>query len=165
MSFKTADLCDRFSAELQIPEALFRSFGGRRSFSGPASTIKCFEDNSRVKEAVGDPGQGRVLVVDGGGSRRCALLGDMLAKQAADKGWSGVVIHGCVRDSADMAGFDLGVLALAAMPLRSERKGEGQRDVIIDIAGARIHPGDFVYVDEDGMIVARRALVPLQPVE
>jgi regulator of ribonuclease activity A len=165
MSFKTADLCDRFAAELQIPEPVFRSFGGRRSFSGPASTVKCFEDNSRVKEAVAERGQGRVLVVDGGGSRRCALLGDMLGKQAADNGWSGVVIHGCVRDSADMAEFDLGVLALAAMPVRSEKKGEGQRDVFIDIAGARIHPGDFVYVDEDGLVVARRALVPPQPVK
>jgi regulator of ribonuclease activity A len=165
MSFKTADLCDQFSAELQIPAPVFRSFGGRSGFSGPASTVKCFEDNSRVKEAVGEPGQGRVLVVDGGGSRRCALLGDMLAQQAADNGWSGVVIHGCVRDSADMAGFDLGVLALAAMPLRSERKGEGQRDVMIDIAGARVHPGDFVYADEDGMVIARRALVPPQPVK
>lgn len=96
MSFKIADLCDQFSAELQIPEPVFRSFGGRRGFSGPASTVKCFEDNSRVKEAVGEPGQG------------------------------------CVRDSADMAGFDLGVLALAAMPLRSERKGGGQRDAICD---------------------------------
>jgi len=159
MPFKTADLCDQFSAELQIAEPVFRSFGGRRSFSGPTSTIKCFEDNSRVKEAVGEPGNGRVLVVDGGGSRRCALLGDMLAKQAADNGWAGVVIHGCVRDAADMAGFELGVLALAALPLRSEKKGEGQRDVTVEIAGARIHPGDFVYVDEDGMIVARRALV------
>jgi regulator of ribonuclease activity A len=158
MPFKTADLCDEFSAELEIAAPVFRSFGGRASFAGPASTVKCFEDNSRVKEAVGEPGRGRVLVVDGGGSLRCALLGDLLAKQAADNGWAGVVVHGCVRDSAEIAGFELGVLALAAIPQRSERKGEGQRDVVIELAGARVHPGDWVYADEDGMVVARRAL-------
>src|SRR5690349_23851527 len=102
MNFKTADLCDKYAAELQIPEPVFGGFGGRTSFAGPASTIKCFEDNSRVKEAVGEPGKGRVLVVDGGGSTRCALLGDNLAKQAADNGWAGVVVNGCVRDTADM---------------------------------------------------------------
>jgi regulator of ribonuclease activity A len=158
MEFSTADLCDQFGAELQICAPVFRSFGGRRRFFGAASTVKCFEDNSRVKEAVGEPGQGRVLLVDGAGSLRCALLGDLLAKQAADNGWAGVVIHGCVRDAVAMAGFDLGVLALATMPRRSERKGEGQRDVPIDLAGAHIRPGDHVYVDEDGMIVAPRAL-------
>jgi regulator of ribonuclease activity A len=159
MHFKTADLCDQFAAELQIAELVFRSFGGRRNFSGPVSTIECFEDNSRVREAVGEPGDGRVLVVDGGGSRRCALLGDVLANQAADNGWAGVVINGCVRDAAELAGFELGVLALAAMPRRSDKQGRGLRNVIVEIAGARIHPGDFVYADEDGMIVARRALV------
>ncbi len=158
MSFKTADLCDEFSAELQIATPIFKSFGGRSAFAGPASTIKCFEDNSCVKEAVGEPGNGRVLVVDGGGSLRCALLGDLLAKQAVDRGWSGVIVYGCVRDTADMAGFNLGVAALAAMPLRSEKKGEGQRDVTIQIPGARVRPGDWVYVDQDGVIVASRKL-------
>jgi regulator of ribonuclease activity A len=160
MTFKTADLCDRYCAELQILEPGFRSYGGRRRFAGPASTVKCHEDNSRVREAVGEPGRGRVLVVDGGGSHRCALLGDLLARQAADNGWSGVLIHGCVRDAADLAGFDLGVLALATLPRRSERKGAGQRDVPVEFAGARIRPGDYVYADEDGVIVAPRALLP-----
>lgn len=158
MEFSTADLCDQFGDELQVCAPVFRSFGGRRRFSGAASTVKCFEDNSRVKEAVGEPGQGRVLVVDGGGSLRCALLGDLLAKQAADQGWVGVVIHGCVRDAAAMAGFDLGVLALATLPRRSERKGEGQRDLPVDIAGVRIRPGDHIYADADGVIVAPRPL-------
>jgi len=158
MNFKTADLCDEFSAELQIAAPVFRHFGGRRRFAGPAATIKCFEDNSRVKEAVGEPGKGRVLVVDAGGSMRCAVLGDLLAKQAADNGWVGVVVYGCVRDSADIAEFDLGVIALAAMPLRSEKKNEGQRDVHVQVPGARIRPGDWVYVDEDGMVVAGRSL-------
>jgi regulator of ribonuclease activity A len=158
MTFKTADLCDQFAAELQVLEPLYHSYGGRASFAGPASTVLCFEDNSRVKEAVGEPGQGRVLVVDGGGSRRCALLGDLLARQAADNGWAGVVIHGCIRDAADIAGFDLGVRALATLPRRSDRQGRGERDVAIDIAGARIHPGDWIYADLDGILIARRAL-------
>jgi regulator of ribonuclease activity A len=99
-----------------------------------------------------------VLVVDAGGSTRCAVLGDLLAKQAADNGWVGVVVYGCIRDTADIAGFDLGVTAVGSMPLRSERKGEGQRDIPIHIPGARVRPGDWVYVDEDGMVVAARKL-------
>jgi regulator of ribonuclease activity A len=158
MTFKTADLCDAFSAELQIAAPIFQRFGGRASFCGPASTVKCFEDNSRVKEAVGEAGNGRVLVVDAGGSLRCAVLGDLLAKQALDNGWSGVVVHGCIRDAADMAEFNLGVIALASMPLRSDRKSEGQRDIPIQIPGARIKPGDWVYADEDGMVIAGRKL-------
>lgn len=158
MSIKTADLCDEFSAELQIAAPVFRSYGGRAQFFGPASTIKCFEDNSRVKEAVAEAGNGRILVVDAGASRRCAVLGDLLAKQAADNGWAGVVVHGSIRDSADIAGFDLGVIALGTMPLRSQRKGEGQRDIPIEVAGARVRPGDWVYVDEDGMVVSGRKL-------
>ena len=158
MNFKTADLCDEFSAELQIAQPVFRSYGGRVAFAGPASTVKCFEDNSRVKEAVGEAGRGRVLVVDAGGSKRCAVLGDLLAKQAADNGWAGVVVHGCIRDSKDIAGFELGVIAIATTPLRSERKNEGQRDVPVEIAGVRVRPGDWIYVDEDGLVASPRKL-------
>lgn len=158
MDFKTADLCDQFSADLQIAEPVFRHFGGRVRFAGPAATVKCFEDNSRVKEAVGEPGNGRILVVDGGGSMRCALLGGLLANQAANNGWAGVVIFGCVRDSAEMKGFALGIVALATMPLRSEKKGEGQRDITVQLPGVRVRPGDWVYVDEDGIVAAPRKL-------
>jgi regulator of ribonuclease activity A len=158
MSFKTTDLCDDFGGELQIAQPIFRSFGRRVRFAGAASTVKCFEDNSRVKEAVAEAGNGRVLVVDAGGSTRCAVLGDLLAGQAAANGWAGIVVYGSVRDTADLAGFDLGILALATMPLRSERKNEGQRDVPVQIPGARIRPGDWIYVDEDGLIVAPRKL-------
>jgi regulator of ribonuclease activity A len=160
MKFKTADLCDQFSSELQVVDPVFRHFGGRVQFAGPAATIKCFEDNSRVKEAVGEPGRGRVLVVDAGGSLRCAMLGDLLAKQAAQNGWTGVVIFGCVRDSVDMAEFNLGVAALATLPLRSEKRGEGQREIPIQIPGASVRPGDWVYADEDGIVIARRQLIP-----
>jgi len=158
MSFKTTDLCDEFSAELQILAPVFRRYGGRTAFAGPVSTVKCFEDNSRVKEAVGEAGHGRVLVVDAGGSLRCAVLGDLLAKAATDNGWAGVVVHGCIRDSADIAGFDLGVIALGTFPLKSERKNEGQRDIPVQLPGARIRPGDWLYADEDGVIVASRKL-------
>jgi regulator of ribonuclease activity A len=159
MKFKTADLCDEFSSELQIAEPMLRHFGGRTTFAGPAATIKCFEDNSKVKEAVGEQGHGRVLVIDGGGSRRCALLGDLLAQQAADNEWAGVIVHGCIRDSADMPRFALGIMALASIPLRSEKKGEGQREIVVQAAGMRVHPGDWVYADLDGIVVASRNLI------
>jgi len=159
MNFKTADLCDEFATEVQVAEPIFRHFGGRKCFAGPASTVKCFEDNSRVKEAVAEQGNGRVLIVDAGGSTRCAMLGDLLAKKAADNGWEGIAIYGCVRDAAEMAEFALGVLALASTPMRSDKKGEGQRDIPVRLPGVGVRPGDWVYVDEDGMIVARRKLV------
>ena len=153
MTTSTCDLCDTHGERARVVAPLFRHFGGRRAFHGEAVTVKCFEDNSRVKEIVATPGRGRVLVVDGGGSLRCALLGDLLATQARDQGWSGVLVHGCVRDSAILATLDLGVMALAAMPRRSERKGEGQVGIAIDLAGTRCAPGDVVYADEDGIVI------------
>jgi regulator of ribonuclease activity A len=159
VQFKTTDLCDQFSHQVQVLRPGLRSFGGRLRFAGPVSTVKCFEDNSRVKEAVAEPGDGRVLVVDAGGSLRCAVLGDLLARQAADNGWAGLVIHGCIRDSADIAGFDLGVWALATTPLRSQRKNEGQRDLPVEIAGARVAPGNWLYADADGIIVSAGPLL------
>lgn len=155
MSVSTCDLCDQHGDDARVVAPIFRHFGGRRVFSGPAVTIKCFEDNSRVKETVATPGNGRVLVVDGGGSLRCALLGDMLATQARDQGWSGVIVFGCVRDAAILATLELGIMALAAMPRRSERKGEGQLGIAIDLGGTRCVPGDLVYADEDGIVLLR----------
>jgi regulator of ribonuclease activity A len=118
------------------------------------STVRCFEDNSRVKEAVESPGEGRVLVVDGGGSRRCALLGGNLGNAAVRNGWAGVIIHGCIRDSTELDRMDLGIRALGTMPRRSEKRGEGERDVPVRFAGATFRPGDFVYADEDGVVVS-----------
>jgi regulator of ribonuclease activity A len=154
----TADLCDEHGADLQVCEPVFHAYGGRRAFSGPVSTVRCFEDNSRVKEAVESPGEGRVLIVDGGGSRRCALLGDKLGEAAVRNGWAGVIIHGCIRDSAELAHMNLGIRALATLPMRSEKRGLGDRDVPVRFAGATFHPGDHVYVDEDGVVVSRVAL-------
>ncbi len=159
MSFKTADLCDQFSAELEICEPLFRDFGGKRSFGGAIATIKCFEDNSRVRDLVAERGDSRVLVIDAGGSARRAVLGDLLAQQAVDNGWSGIVIYGCVRDSAAIRQMPIGVKAIGACPLKTDKRNEGQRDIPIRFAGAAFNPGDWVYADEDGVIVARRSLV------
>lgn len=154
----TADLCDEHADALQVCEPVFRPYGGHVAFSGQVSTVRCFEDNSRVKEAVEGAGAGRVLVVDGGGSKRRALFGDKLGAAAVRNGWAGVSIHGCIRDSALLARMNLGVRALGTMPLRSEKRGEGERDVPVRFAGATFHPDDYVYADEDGIVVSR---VPL----
>jgi regulator of ribonuclease activity A len=156
--FRTADLCDRYSDELEVCEPLFRDYGGLRTFSGPVATIKCFEDNSRVREVIAEAGGGRVLVIDAGGSLRRAVLGDLLAQKAIDAGWSGVVIYGCLRDSAAIGQMPLGVKALGTCPLKTDKRNEGQRDIPVRFAGACFRPGDFVYADEDGIVVARRAL-------
>jgi regulator of ribonuclease activity A len=158
-SKSTADLCDEFGDSVQVCEPIFHAFGGRHAFSGPVSTVRCFEDNSRVREAVASPGQGHVLVVDGGGSRRRALLGDKLGLAAVSNGWAGVIIHGCIRDSAELGRMDLGVRALGTMPLRSDKRGEGERDVPVRFAGVTFRPGDYVFVDEDGIILSHQPLV------
>ncbi len=154
----TADLCDEHGDELQVCEPIFQMFGGRRAFAGPVSTVRCFEDNTRVKEAVDGPGEGRVLVVDGGGSRRRALFGDKLGSAAVKNGWAGVIIYGCIRDSGELGQMNLGLRALGTMPLRSDKRGEGERDIPVRFAGATFRPGDYVYVDEDGVIVSHRPL-------
>ena len=155
--FATADLCDAHE-DLQLVAPLFRDFGGRRAFHGPVTTLSCFEDNSLVREALGEPGAGRVLVVDGGGSTRCALLGDRLGALAVANGWAGLVIHGCVRDVAELERLDLGVRALASVPRKSLKRGAGTRDVGLSFAGAEFAPGMFLYADADGIVVASRAL-------
>lgn len=155
---KTTDVCDAHPKAVRIAEPVFRDFGGRCAFDGPAVTLRVLDDNVRVRAALEEPGQGRVLVVDGGGSMRCALLGDVLAALGADNGWAGVVIHGCVRDTSDLAGIALGVKALAAHPRKSRKQGRGERDVTVAFAGVTIRPGDHVYADEDGLVVAAEAL-------
>jgi regulator of ribonuclease activity A len=156
--FQTADLCDEHD-ELIVAEPLFTDFGGTRRFCGEVTTLACFEDNSLVREALGEPGRGRVLVVGGGGSRRCALLGDRLGALAVENGWSGLVIHGCVRDTEELARLDLGVRALAACPRKSVKRGEGRRDVTVRFAGVTLRPGTYLYADADGLVVAPRSLL------
>lgn len=159
MDFKTADLCDQHSDRLRIAEPLLRHFGRRKTFSGEITTVDAFEDNSLVRQALEEAGRGRVLVVDGHGSLRCAMLGDLLAALAVTNGWAGVVVHGCVRDSADLAAIDVGVLALATHPLKSVKRGAGRRDVPVGFAGVTFTPGEVLYADEDGLVVSERALI------
>ena len=139
---------------MQFVEAGYlRDFGGILRFSGPASTVRCFENNPLVREALNEPGQGRVLVVDGGGSKRCALLGDNLAGLASENGWAGVVINGCLRDAEDISEIPIGVKAIAPHPLKSSKRDPGVRDVPVSFAGVTVKPGDWVYADMDGVIV------------
>lgn len=156
----TADLCDAYADELQIGEPLLADFGGRPAFHGPAATCRVFEDNSLVRAMLEEPGEGRVLVVDGGGSLRCALLGDRLAQLGCDNAWAGIIVNGCIRDSAAIAGMPVGVKALDTHPLKSVKRGLGDRDVPVRFAGLDFHPGAFVYADADGIVVADRQLPP-----
>jgi len=153
------DLCDANEDIVRVAEPIFSAFGGRAAYGGVIETIKCFEDNSVVAERVGEPGSGRVLVVDGGGSCRCALLGDNLARKAADNGWEGIVVYGCVRDVGELREMDIGVHALAAHPLRSVKKGVGERDRVVTFAGVSFIPGQYVYADANGIIVAPVSLL------
>lgn len=150
----TTDLCDAHGERVSVAAPIFRSFGGRARFAGTAATLECFEDNSLVRTALEEPGAGRVLVVDGGGSLRCALVGGNLGVLAQRNGWSGIVVHGCVRDTAELRQADVGVLALATNPRRSEKRGAGRRDVAVSFASVTFAPGAWVCADEDGLIVA-----------
>lgn len=158
MELKTTDLSDAHP-EVQVAEPLLRHFGGLTAFGGPVATLQVFEDNALVRAALEEPGAGRVLVVDGGGSLRCALLGDQLGALAARNGWAGVVIHGCVRDSADLAQINLGVMALAAHPRKSVKAGKGERGGTLRILGLELAPGHYLYADLDGIIVSDRPLL------
>lgn len=153
----TPDLCDAYP-DVDVLDPLFANFGGLEAFYGPIRTIKCFEDNSMVKQAVAEPGNGAVLVVDAGGSHRCAMLGDMLAEQAVANGWAGVVMYGCVRDVDILAALPIGVQAMGSHPRKSEKHGEGQRDIDITFAGVNIKPGQWLYADNNGIIIAQHEL-------
>jgi regulator of ribonuclease activity A len=158
MAYSVPDICDDFIEEISVLEPLFTDFGGKVKFSGEIATIKCFEDNSLVRDAVRSPGQGRVLVVDGGGSLRHALLGDLLAAAAAENGWQGLLINGCVRDVEILETIDLGIKALNSHPVKTDKRGEGQRDINVSFAGATIRPGHYFYADANGIVVAARNL-------
>ncbi|TXH52336.1 MAG: RraA family protein [Burkholderiaceae bacterium] len=158
--FATCDLCDAHKAGYAEGDAAFRvlppvfaSYGGRARFCGPVLTVKCFEDNSPVKVALESPGEGRVLVVDGGGSLRRALIGGNIAASAAKNGWAGVVIDGAARDKAELAACDVGIRALALMPMPTDRKTPGQTGVPVLIQGVWVRTGDWLYADEDGIVV------------
>lgn len=161
--FSTTDLCDDnepllASGSLRVLPPVFRAWGRQIRFAGPAATVRCADDNSMVRKMLETDGQGRVLVVDGGGGMRCALLGGNLAVLAEKNGWAGVIVDGCVRDSAEIDECAIGVRALATHPRRSDRRGSGEREVTVEIRGVRIAPGDWCYADADGVLVADSAL-------
>lgn len=162
MTFKTPDLCDQFETELgktlRVVAPMFQRYGARTSFSGQIVTLKIFEDNSLVREAFAENGTGKVLVIDGGGSLRCALVGDQLAILAHKNGWEGVVVYGCIRDSADINGIDIGLRALNTHPQKSIKKGVGDKDITVTFGGTSFNPGEYLYADEDGILISTKTL-------
>ena len=159
MPIKTADLWDQFEDQVQVAEPIFRDFGGSNSFGGRAVCLQVFEDNVLVRRELESDGKGKVLVVDGGGSLKCALLGDILAGLAVSNRWSGVIINGCIRDAMEIAAMPVGVKALNTCPRKSGKQGSGQRQVSVSFAGVTIAPGNYIYADTDGILVAKQNLL------
>ena len=157
MTYIIPDLCD-LNPEVEVFDLIFHNYGGKKSFGGEVVTVKCFEDNSLVKELVATPGHGKVMVVDGGGSLRAALLGDMLAEQAVENGWQGLIIYGCIRDIDVIKILALGVQALNIHPRKTEKRGLGDLNVTLTFAGVTVKPGMFVYADNNGIILSNKAL-------
>lgn len=159
MEFATADLCDAFPQLVRVAEPLFREYGGVKRFAGPIDTLRVFEDNTLVRQALESAGRGRVLVVDGGASLRCALVGGRLAGLARSNGWAGLLINGCVRDSAELREVPVGIRALTTAPMRSEKNGKGERGGKLRFAGIEFTPDSYLYADEDGILLAGRNLL------
>ena len=164
-SFSTCDLCDTHisddSGDFRVLPPVFHSFGAHVSFAGEVSTVQCLDDNSLVRSALAEPGRGRVLVVDGGGSLRRALVGGNVAASAAKNGWAGVLVYGCVRDVAELNATAVGLYALALNPMPTVKQGQGLRDVYVQIADLWVRPGDWLYADADGIVISRRNLLDL----
>ena len=158
MTISTPDLCDEHLDKISVLDPIFINYGGRQAFLGKVVTIKCFEDNSLVKELASQNGSGKVMVVDGGGSLRRALLGDMIAENAVNNGWEGFIIYGCIRDVDEIKGLPLGVQALNTIPVKTEKRGLGDLNVPVTFAGVTIAPGDYIYADNNGIITSKREL-------
>ncbi len=154
----TPDICDDHESSLRVLDSIFNNYGGNKQFFGEVVTVKCHEDNSFVKEQANQPGEGKVLVVDGGGSLRRALLGDMIAEKAVANGWAGFVIFGCIRDCDEIAALKLGVKALNTIPLKTDKRGIGDLNVAVTFAGHTIKPGDWVYCDNNGIVISETKL-------
>jgi len=154
----TPDLCDAYPELIRVVEPMFSNYGGRDAFGGEIVTVKCFEDNSVVKEQVAQPGKGKVMVVDGGASMRAALLGDMLAEKAVSSGWEGIIVYGCIRDVDVIATLDLGVQALMSHPKKTDKRGIGDLNVVVTFGGVTFTPGEYIYADNNGVIVSKEPL-------
>jgi len=159
MSFKTTDLYDNHLEALQVAAPIFRDFGGKTAFHGEVVTLKALEDNTYLKAAFETDGKGKVLVVDGGASLRAAMMGDVMAALGAGNGWEGVIINGCIRDSSDVAKVDIGVKALATIPRKTVKRNQGVRDVPVHFADITFNPGEFLYADEDGIVISRTEII------
>ncbi|MFO1379240.1 MAG: ribonuclease E activity regulator RraA [Chitinivorax sp.] len=159
MTFQTPDLCDENEGKVKVATPMFQAYGGKTRFHGQIQTVKVFEDNVFVRDLLSEPGTGKVLVVDGGGSLRCALVGDLIAAMAQKNGWEGIIVYGCIRDSGVINGIDIGVRALNTNPLKSIKQGAGYKNIPVTFAGITFEPGEFVYVDEDGIITSATALL------
>jgi regulator of ribonuclease activity A len=159
MDFQTTDLCDANEGKVRAVAPMFRSFGGKTRFAGQIRTLKVFEDNSLVRSTLDSPGNGNVLVVDGGGSMRCAMVGDQLALLGAKNGWAGIIVYGCIRDSGPIAGMDIGLFALGTHPMKSVKKGAGDVDIAVTFGGVTFVAGQWIYADEDGVIVSEASLL------
>ena len=158
MTKPTADLYDEYGDSLSVFASVFQDFGGIVDFESPMSTLKVHEDNYLVRAALEEPGEGRVLVVDGGGSLRCALVGDKLAALGAQNEWAGIVVFGCIRDAVPISNIQLGVKALATNPRKSIKKGAGDRDITLRFADVFVTPGSYLYADRDGIVLSDREL-------
>jgi len=155
---KTSDISDQLHPNVQYLEPIYNDYGAKIDFSGVIHTIKCFEDNSLIREVLDTDGQGGVLVVDAGGSRRCAMLGDQLAAKAVKNNWSGIVIYGLIRDSEMINKMSIGVRALGTHPLKSIKKGVGEQSLNLSFSGVNFVPGDYLYADQDGVIIVQELL-------
>ncbi|MFI9831195.1 ribonuclease E activity regulator RraA [Streptomyces sp. NPDC051913] len=147
----TADLVDRYGTELRVCDLQFRQFGGHRGFAGPVRTVSCHEDNGLLRDLLRTPGDGHVLVIDGGGSLRTALVGDLIAGAAQDNGWAGLIVHGAVRDSATLAGLRIGIKALGTIPRKSAKDSAGTIDTPVTFGDITFRPGDILHADDDGI--------------
>jgi regulator of ribonuclease activity A len=158
VKFTTADLCDAFPETVKVAEPVLSRYGGISRFGGPMETLRVFEDNGLVRATLESPGEDRVLVIDGGGSLRTALVGGRLATLAHTNGWAGIVVNGCIRDSAEVADIPIGIRAVTTSPRRSAKEGAGTRGNAVAFAGLVFTPGQYLYSDEDGLLIASRSL-------
>ena len=158
MNYSTPDLCDEYPELVRVLDIQFLNLGGKKSFGGEIVTVKCFEDNSLVKENTGKPGNGKVLVVDGGGSRRRALCGDLVAESAMNNGWEGLIIYGCIRDVDPIGEMHIGIQAIGTVPVKTEKRGIGDLNIPVRFGGVTFNPGEFVYADSNGIIVSSEKL-------
>lgn len=152
------EVCDYYESEVEILSPIFKDYGGNSVFFGEIVTLKAFEDNSKVRELVAQNGDGKILVVDGGASLSRAMLGDLLAEKAMSNGWQGIIINGCVRDVNALSKIPLGIKALAAHPLKTEKRGGGDINVSVNIGGVEMYAGDYIYADHNGVVVSKTPL-------